>query len=147
MFAALVLDDGRVIRGTGFGYPTKVFGEAVFNTGMVGYTETLTDPSYSGQILSITYPLVGNYGVPDPKAIDDHGIPAHFESDRIQAPGIGRARALHNGQPLEPFNDLGRVALLGGGAGYIRGGHQIPGKVSPNGRSTDGGPGSIRGTH
>ena len=88
MFAALVLDDGRVIHGTGFGYPTRVFGEAVFNTGMVGYTETLTDPSYSGQILSITYPLVGNYGVPDPKATDAHGIPAHFESDRIQARGL-----------------------------------------------------------
>ena len=49
----------------GFGYSTTVFGEAVFNTGMVGYTEALTDPSYRGQILSLTYPLVGNYGVPD----------------------------------------------------------------------------------
>ena len=47
----------------GFGYSITTFGEIVFNTGMVGYTETLTDPSYSGQILTLTYPLVGNYGV------------------------------------------------------------------------------------
>ena len=50
----------------GFGYSGLTFGEIVFNTGMVGYTETLTDPSYSGQIVTLTYPLVGNYGVPDP---------------------------------------------------------------------------------
>ena len=50
----------------GFGFSTTSVGEIVFNTGMVGYTETLTDPSYSGQILTLTYPLVGNYGVPDP---------------------------------------------------------------------------------
>ena len=58
----------------GFGYSTTTFGEIVFNTGMVGYTETLTDPSYSGQILTLTYPLVGNYGVPDP-AVKTDGIP------------------------------------------------------------------------
>ena len=55
----------------GFGYSTTTFGEIVFNTGMVGYTETLTDPSYSGQILTLTYPLVGNYGVPDPAVKTD----------------------------------------------------------------------------
>ncbi|HLC09920.1 MAG TPA: carbamoyl-phosphate synthase domain-containing protein, partial [Nitrosopumilaceae archaeon] len=54
----------------GFGYSNVVFGEAVFNTGMVGYTEALTDPSYSGQILALTYPLVGNYGVPDQSVKD-----------------------------------------------------------------------------
>ncbi len=55
---------------------------------MVGYTETLTDPSYSGQILTLTYPLIGNYGVPDPGASDESGISKYFESERIQARGL-----------------------------------------------------------
>ena len=55
---------------------------------MVGYTETLTDPSYSGQILSLTYPLVGNYGVPDPSVLDNDGIPKFFESEKIQIRGL-----------------------------------------------------------
>jgi carbamoyl-phosphate synthase small subunit len=76
------------LDGKGFGYPTTVFGELVFNTGMVGYTETLTDPSYAGQILTLTYPLIGNYGVPDPSAKDESGISKYFESDRIQARGL-----------------------------------------------------------
>ena len=87
-FGKLVLEDGTVFDGMGFGYSTTVFGEAVFNTGMVGYTEALTDPSYSGQILAITYPLVGNYGVPDDTARDPDGITKSFESDRIQARGL-----------------------------------------------------------
>ena len=87
-FAKLVFDDGTVLDGDGFGHPSTVFGEIVFNTGMVGYTETLTDPSYSGQILTMTYPLVGNYGVPDPADADKDGIPKFFESDRIQARGL-----------------------------------------------------------
>ncbi len=88
MDAALVLDDGTALAGEGFGMPTTAYGELVFNTGMVGYTETLTDPSYRGQLLTITYPLVGNYGVPDPADADGDGIPRHFESDRIQARGL-----------------------------------------------------------
>ncbi len=72
----------------GFGYPTIVSGEVVFNTGMVGYPETLTDPSYSGQILTLTYPLVGNYGVPDPTKKDSDGISETLESDRIQIRGL-----------------------------------------------------------
>ncbi len=87
-FGKLVLEDGTVFDGMGFGYSTTVFGEAVFNTGMVGYTEALTDPSYSGQILTLTYPLVGNYGVPDPTAKDSDGIRKYFESDRIQSRGL-----------------------------------------------------------
>lgn len=55
---------------------------------MVGYTETLTDPSYAGQILTLTYPLIGNYGVPDPHEKDESGIPKYFESDRIQVRGL-----------------------------------------------------------
>jgi len=72
----------------GFGYSATVFGEVVFNTGMVGYAETLTDPSYSGQILTLTYPLVGNYGVPDPSQKDPDGISKSFESDKIQIRGL-----------------------------------------------------------
>lgn len=60
----------------------------VFNTGMVGYTETLTDPSYRGQILCLTYPLVGNYGVPDKDVKDEFGLPKYFESDQIQIKGL-----------------------------------------------------------
>jgi carbamoyl-phosphate synthase small subunit len=55
---------------------------------MVGYTESLTDPSYSGQILSLTYPLIGNYGVPDKNIIDEFGIPKYFESEKIQPKGL-----------------------------------------------------------
>jgi carbamoyl-phosphate synthase small subunit len=87
-FGKLILSDGTVLNGMGFGYSTRVFGELVFNTGMVGYTETLTDPSYSGQILTLTYPLIGNYGVPDPSLKDNDGIPKFFESDRIQVRGL-----------------------------------------------------------
>jgi len=87
-FGKLILSDGTVLNGEGFGYSTRVFGELVFNTGMVGYTETLTDPSYSGQILTLTYPLIGNYGVPDPSIKDSDGISKFFESDRIQIRGL-----------------------------------------------------------
>jgi len=69
--AVLVLEDGALIKGVGFGATKKVSGEVVFNTGMVGYVEAITDPSYHGQILMQTYPLIGNYGV----------CPDHFESD------------------------------------------------------------------
>ena len=62
--AFLVLSDGTLIEGKSFGAKGTVLGEIVFNTGMVGYPETLTDPSYYGQILVITFPIVGNYGVP-----------------------------------------------------------------------------------
>jgi len=84
----LIFDDGTVLNGEGFGFSGTVFGEIVFNTGMVGYTETLTDPSYSGQILTLTYPLVGNYGVPDPAELDEDGISKYFESDKIQIRGL-----------------------------------------------------------
>ncbi|MDP3742027.1 MAG: carbamoyl-phosphate synthase domain-containing protein, partial [Candidatus Micrarchaeota archaeon] len=62
--AQLVLEDGTIFEGVSFGSATSAAGEVVFNTGMTGYTETLTDPSYRGQILTLTYPLVGNYGIP-----------------------------------------------------------------------------------
>jgi carbamoyl-phosphate synthase small subunit len=86
--AKLILEDGTVFDGIGFGYPSEIAGEVVFNTGMVGYTETLTDPSYRGQLLCLTYPLVGNYGVPSYDIKDEYGLPKFFESDRIQVKGV-----------------------------------------------------------
>lgn len=65
MKALLVLEDGRCFRGRSFGAPGERFGEVVFNTGMTGYQEVLSDPSYKGQIVAMTYPLIGNYGVND----------------------------------------------------------------------------------
>ncbi len=85
--ARLELQDGAVFSGEVFGAHRPIAGEVVFNTGMVGYVEALTDPSYRGQVLVLTYPLVGNYGVP-PDGPDDHGLPRHFESDRIQVAGL-----------------------------------------------------------
>ena len=61
--AKLALEDGTIIKGEGFGYQTIKTGEVVFATGMTGYVESLTDPSYKGQILMSTYPLQGNYGI------------------------------------------------------------------------------------
>ena len=61
--AYLVLADGSVYEGQGFGAETSAIGELVFTTGMVGYIETLTDPSYAGQIVMQTFPLIGNYGI------------------------------------------------------------------------------------
>jgi carbamoyl-phosphate synthase small subunit len=82
----LELADGYAAEGLSFGAPRSVSGEVVFNTGMVGYTESLTDPSYRGQILVLTYPLIGNYGVPPEERID--GILKYFESDGIQITGL-----------------------------------------------------------
>jgi carbamoyl-phosphate synthase small subunit len=83
-----MLEDGSIFDGIGFGYPADIVGEVVFNTGMVGYTESLTDPSYRGQILCLTYPLIGNYGVPSVADTDEFGLPRFFESDRIQVRGL-----------------------------------------------------------
>ncbi|HBF96857.1 MAG TPA: carbamoyl-phosphate synthase (glutamine-hydrolyzing) small subunit, partial [Porphyromonadaceae bacterium] len=82
----LVLEDGTVFQGKSFGYEAPVAGEIVFSTGMVGYTESLSDPSYLGQILTLTYPLIGNYGVP--KDESHQGISTFYESERIQASGL-----------------------------------------------------------
>ena len=84
--AILVLEDGSTFVGYGFGAPKKVSGEIVFSTSMVGYPESLTDPSYKGQILTFTYPLVGNYGVPPYDK--ENGILKSFESDDIKVTGF-----------------------------------------------------------
>src|SRR5678809_1106233 len=88
----LFLEDGSELEGVGFGAAdgarpaSPVAGEVVFNTGMTGYVETLTDPSYRGQILVATYPLIGNYGVPGPRQAGSLERP--YESGRIQVQGL-----------------------------------------------------------
>jgi carbamoyl-phosphate synthase small subunit len=82
----LVLEDGTTLAGRSFGAVRAVAGEVVFNTGMTGYVETLTDPSYRGQLLVTTYPLVGNYGVPAPR--ERGSIARPYESDAIQVQGL-----------------------------------------------------------
>lgn len=78
----LVLSDGTEFHGKSFGYDAPVAGEVVFNTAMMGYPESLTDPSYAGQMLTMTFPLVGNYGVP-PFTIEENRIPSFMESNKI----------------------------------------------------------------
>ena len=85
--AQLILDDGTVFCGWSFGYEKETTGEVVFNTAMTGYPESLTDPSYAGQILVTTYPLIGNYGVPSTN-IGDDGLPLFLESERIHVKGL-----------------------------------------------------------
>lgn len=85
--ARLVLEDGSEFRGFSFGAPHSVSGEVVFSTAMTGYPESLTDPSYAGQILVLTFPLVGNYGVPSHEEIQ-WGIPANFESENIHVKAL-----------------------------------------------------------
>lgn len=82
----LVLEDGTVFEGKSFGYHKSIAGEVVFNTAMTGYPESLTDPSFEGQILVATYPLIGNYGVPRDE--QENGIPKFYESDRIHISGL-----------------------------------------------------------
>jgi len=84
--AQLLLDDGTRVTGKPFGALCSVSGEVVFNTAMTGYPESLTDPSYQGQILVLSYPLIGNYGVPG-KAIQEK-LSKYFESDRIHISGL-----------------------------------------------------------
>lgn len=85
--ARLILENGREFHGKSFGYPGSIAGEVVFNTAMTGYPESLTDPSYKGQILVSTFPLIGNYGVPPPKT-DQHGLMQYLESDQIHISGL-----------------------------------------------------------
>ena len=83
----LVLSDGTKFHGKSFGSEKPVAGEVVFNTAMMGYPESLTDPSYAGQLMTLTYPLVGNYGVP-PFSIENNGLATFMESDKIYASAI-----------------------------------------------------------
>jgi carbamoyl-phosphate synthase small subunit len=115
--ASLVLEDGSKYSGYSFGAPVSGAGEVVFTTGMTGYPQSLSDPSFRGQILVGTYPLQGNYGVPMETApgkegpacrprFDASGIPLDFESDRIQVSGFVVSEAC-----LEPSHHASRISL------------------------------------
>ena len=82
----LILEDGTAFSGKSFGYEKSVAGEVVFYTAMTGYPESLTDPSYTGQILVSTYPLIGNYGVPTD--LQQYGIHRFYESNKIHITGL-----------------------------------------------------------
>lgn len=84
----LQLSDGTEFHGKSFGYEQPVAGEVVFNTAMMGYPESLTDPSYAGQLLTMTFPLVGNYGVPPFTFDKQTGLPDFMESDCIYASAL-----------------------------------------------------------
>ncbi|HVL47929.1 MAG TPA: glutamine-hydrolyzing carbamoyl-phosphate synthase small subunit [Candidatus Thermoplasmatota archaeon] len=110
MRARLVLEDGTVVEGSGFGARATAYGELVFNTGMTGYQEALTDPSYSGQLLMLTYPLVGNYGI----------LPDANESDGVKAWGFvvreAAKRPSHRGSTMTVsrfLEDAGVPAIEG----------------------------------
>lgn len=85
--AVLILEDGTQFQGKSFGYEGSTSGEVVFNTAMTGYPESLTDPSYEGQILVTTFPLQGNYGVP-PEDRQAPPLSDNFESERIHCRGL-----------------------------------------------------------
>ncbi len=85
--AKLVVENGVEFEGFSFGYEASAAGEIVFNTAMVGYPESLTDPSYAGQILTITFPLVGNYGVPE-MGFEAEGLSKKLEGDKIHVKGL-----------------------------------------------------------
>src|SRR5512144_373770 len=82
----LTLEDGTVFQGKSFGAATTAAGEVVFNTAMTGYPESLTDPSYRGQILCLTYPLVGNYGAP--VNTEENDLVRFYESSSIHISGL-----------------------------------------------------------
>src|SRR3989304_7496985 len=100
MEGSLVLEDGTVVGGVVFGSPRTVYGELVFNTNMTGYCEGLTDPSYRGQSLMVTVPLIGNYG----------GDPTTAESTRIQVTGYVVREACR--VPSHPTSNMGLDAFL-----------------------------------
>ena len=85
--ATLRLENGMEFHGWSFGSAQAVSGEVVFNTSMVGYPEQLTDATYSGQILCLTYPLIGNYGVPSEELLAEN-LSKNFESDKIHPKGL-----------------------------------------------------------
>ena len=106
----LVLEDGSVFEGESFGYETSVFGEVVFSTGMCGYQESLTDPSYRGQILVMTYPLIGNYGVKE----------EYYQSSMIHTRGLvvreycKEPSPMYGGRTLDDFLKANKVPGISG---------------------------------
>eukprot|EP00117_Sycon_ciliatum_P002084 scpid10248/ scgid7469/ Carbamoyl-phosphate synthase [ammonia], mitochondrial; Carbamoyl-phosphate synthetase I len=155
--ARLVLKDGPEFEGYSFGHESSSSGEIVFNTGLVGYPESLTDPSYRGQMLTLTYPIVGNYGVPDTTHRDQYGLMNYVESERIQVAGMlvqdyaGQHSHWNAVQSLSEWLRNERVPALHGIdtrllTKYIRergtvlgkiefDGQELPGFVDPNARN------------
>ncbi|MDR2768466.1 MAG: glutamine-hydrolyzing carbamoyl-phosphate synthase small subunit [Treponema sp.] len=109
--AKLVLEDGSEYAGWSFGKARSQAGEVVFTTGMSGYPQSLTDPSFRGQILAATYPLMGNYGIPLAKNgepfFDNAGVPVHFESPRVQVSGFVAAEACEDPSHFASASTLG----------------------------------------
>lgn len=102
---SLILSDGTTFTGDSFGAEVDTDGEVVFNTGMVGYPESMTDPSYRGQILVFTYPLIGNYGVPS-EELNEWGFSKNFESENIHV------RAIIVAQESRDFSHFKAVSSL-----------------------------------
>src|SRR5665648_627703 len=99
----LILEDGTTFEGKSFGYEKSVAGEVVFYTAMTGYPESLTDPSYTGQILVSTFPLIGNYGVPNDSKVQ--GLSEFYESDKIHITAL-----IVSDYSLERYQKFGRLA-------------------------------------
>ena len=117
--AVLALEDGTIFRGSGFGARLDVSGEVVFNTSMIGYPELLTDPSYHEQIVVMTYPILGSYGVPPYSLCDEHGLPLHYESDSIKVRGyaihsLSRPSHWSSDRTLEDWMDQEKVPGIQG---------------------------------
>ena len=104
--ATLLLGNGRKMEGWSFGYDGPATGEVVFSTSMVGYPESLTDPSFEGQILCVSYPLVGNYGIPD-MAVGPDGLVLSAESERIHVRGLVIADYSENYSHWDAVESLG----------------------------------------
>ncbi len=143
----LVLEDGVEFPGSCFGAERPTAGEVVFNTGMVGYPESLTDPSYAGQILVLTYPLVGNYGVPENHP-DELNLPTGFESGKIHVKGLIVATLSHDtshwsaSRTLQQWLDAEGVPCLTGVdtralAKHIRSQGAMLGKILRDGDDTE----------
>ena len=107
MKAALVLETGKVLMGESFGATGEAFGEVVFNTGMTGYQEVLTDPSYAGQMVCMTYPLIGNYGI---NRLDD-------QSEKAQVQGFIVKEAARNPSHWQMEKNLSRTLAQAGVVG------------------------------
>ena len=107
---SLLLKDGSIFHGFSFGAMKTIEGEVVFNTGMVGYPESLTDPSYRGQILVLTYPLIGNYGVPSETIMDEilSTLPRYLESHTVQIAGLIVANYSHDYSHWNAGRSLGQ---------------------------------------
>ncbi|MCI4361459.1 MAG: carbamoyl-phosphate synthase small subunit, partial [Thermoplasmata archaeon] len=119
LVGTVFLEDGTRFDGFGFGAEVERVGEVVFTTGMVGYPESLTDPSYRGQLLVFTYPLLGNSGVPSVEARDRFGLPEFVESTSVQVRGMivrGLTRPNHwaQGSRLEDWLRKEGIPGVGG---------------------------------